>query len=126
MSLGLQSSGCCAIYAAISRYSKPATNSTTPRTWLTTPVGNCSCHRANRRIDYMATVLDRCLEGIENKRELTPDEFYFYLLALFHEGMHAEALAYTRQTLAYPPPPFLRTELRANRQPRGRGRRRRR
>ena len=61
-------------------------------------------------IDYMATVLGHCLEGIENKRELTTDEFYFYLLALFHEGMHAEALAYTRQTLAYAPPPFLKTE----------------
>jgi gamma-glutamyl hercynylcysteine S-oxide synthase len=32
------------------------------------------------------------------------DEAYFFHLALFHEYMHAEAIAYTRQTLAYPQP----------------------
>src|SRR5215510_871355 len=49
---------------------------------------------------YMDEVLDRSIEYIDRTSELTPEEFYFYLLAAFHEGMHAEALAYTRQTLA--------------------------
>jgi iron(II)-dependent oxidoreductase len=53
---------------------------------------------------YMAEVLDRCVEYIEGPSRLTPEEFYFYLLATFHESMHAEALAYTRQTLGYPAP----------------------
>ncbi len=32
------------------------------------------------------------------------DESYFLHLVLFHEQMHDEAIAYTRQTLSYPPP----------------------
>ena len=56
---------------------------------------------------YMSDVLERCIAGIDAKSELSADEFYFYWLATFHEGMHAEALAYTRQTLGYPPPSFL-------------------
>jgi gamma-glutamyl hercynylcysteine S-oxide synthase len=59
---------------------------------------------------YMDKVLDRCLEPIEAASGLAPDEFYFYLLATFHEGMHAEALAYTRQTLAYPAPRYAASE----------------
>jgi iron(II)-dependent oxidoreductase len=57
---------------------------------------------ATRR--YMDEVLDRCIEYIDRTSEVTPEEFYFYLLATFHEGMHAEALAYTRQTLGYAAP----------------------
>ncbi|MBI2534353.1 MAG: SUMF1/EgtB/PvdO family nonheme iron enzyme [Deltaproteobacteria bacterium] len=53
---------------------------------------------------YMDEVIDRCIERIDHGTELSPDEFYFYSLATFHEGMHAEAVAYTRQTLGYPPP----------------------
>ncbi|HEY6363718.1 MAG TPA: DinB family protein, partial [Candidatus Binatia bacterium] len=53
---------------------------------------------------YMDEVLDRCIERIHKSSKLTPEEFYFYLLATFHESMHAEALAYTRQTLGYPAP----------------------
>jgi iron(II)-dependent oxidoreductase len=53
---------------------------------------------------YMDEVLDRCVESIDRPSKLTPEEFYFYLLATFHEGMHAEALAYTRQTLGYAAP----------------------
>jgi iron(II)-dependent oxidoreductase len=60
----------------------------------------------NATLNYMDEVLDRALEGLESSRELHGDERYFYLLTLFHEAMHAEALAYTRQTLAYPPPQF--------------------
>ena len=57
---------------------------------------------------YMNEMLERCIAGIDGKSELSPDEFYFYWLTTFHEGMHAEALAYTRQTLGYPAPPFLK------------------
>ncbi|HSK29770.1 MAG TPA: SUMF1/EgtB/PvdO family nonheme iron enzyme [Candidatus Limnocylindria bacterium] len=55
-------------------------------------------------LSYMKAVLDRCIEHIDGKSELAAQEFYFYWLATFHEGMHAEALAYTRQTLGYAPP----------------------
>ena len=58
-------------------------------------------------LNYMGEVLDRALEGLDRSTELHEDERYFYLLTLFHEGMHDEALAYTRQTLAYPPPKFM-------------------
>jgi len=53
---------------------------------------------------YMNEVLERCVARIENSAELAADEFYFYWLTTFHEGMHAEALAYTRQTLGYSAP----------------------
>ncbi|HEU4345485.1 MAG TPA: selenoneine synthase SenA [Candidatus Binatia bacterium] len=55
---------------------------------------------------YMEEVLERCIEYLDRARDLSQDEHYFYLLAAFHEGMHAEALAYTRQTLGYPSPRF--------------------
>jgi gamma-glutamyl hercynylcysteine S-oxide synthase len=57
---------------------------------------------------YMNEVLERCVARVESSSELSADEFYFYWLTTFHEGMHAEALAYTRQTLGYPPPRFTR------------------
>ncbi len=60
-----------------------------------------------RTLAYMNDVFERTAEYIDGAVELSADEFYFYLLALFHEGMHAEALAYTRQTLAYAPPNFI-------------------
>jgi iron(II)-dependent oxidoreductase len=53
---------------------------------------------------YIDEVIDRCIERLDHATEPSPDEFYFYSLATFHEGMHAEALAYTRQTLGYPAP----------------------
>jgi iron(II)-dependent oxidoreductase len=55
-------------------------------------------------LHYMNEVLERCCERIYSKSQLTPEEFYFFWLTTFHEGMHAEALAYTRQTLGYPAP----------------------
>jgi iron(II)-dependent oxidoreductase len=58
-------------------------------------------------LHYMENVLDNCIRSISESRELSQEELYFYLLAMFHEGMHAEALAYTRQTLGYAAPPFL-------------------
>jgi gamma-glutamyl hercynylcysteine S-oxide synthase len=59
---------------------------------------------------YMDEVLDRCLEAIDGRSGFCAEEFYFYLLAVFHEAMHAEALAYTRQTLGYPAPRFAGEE----------------
>lgn len=53
---------------------------------------------------YMNEVLERCVARIDSAKELSGDEFYFYWLTTFHEGMHAEALAYTRQTLGYSAP----------------------
>ena len=64
----------------------------------------------DRTLNYMGEVFDRALEGLAASRELYADESYFYLLTLFHEGMHDEALAYTRQTLAYPPPKFTQLD----------------
>jgi iron(II)-dependent oxidoreductase len=55
---------------------------------------------------YMEAVLDTCITSIDQGPEFSQEELYFYLLAMFHEGMHAEALAYTRQTLGHRPPGF--------------------
>jgi iron(II)-dependent oxidoreductase len=54
-------------------------------------------------LSYMETVLSRVADAL-GARELSPEDIYFHLLVLFHEDMHGEALAYTRQTLGYPPP----------------------
>ena len=53
---------------------------------------------------YMNETLSRCMEYLERCGSLSPQALYFYLLVAFHESMHAEALAYTRQTLGYPAP----------------------
>jgi gamma-glutamyl hercynylcysteine S-oxide synthase len=50
---------------------------------------------------YMQEVLDRVVENPPGK-----GEEYFFLLALYHEYMHSEAITYTRQTLGYKPPPI--------------------
>ena len=55
---------------------------------------------------YLAEVLDRCCAAARDLRDP-----YFHRLALFHEDMHGEALTYTRQTLAYPAPTFVRAAL---------------
>ncbi len=54
-------------------------------------------------LHLMQDTLDRVLGYLEDDL-LTPDVYYFHLLPLFHEDMHAEALAYTRQTHGYAPP----------------------
>jgi iron(II)-dependent oxidoreductase len=59
---------------------------------------------------YLEAVLDQCTAFLDKSPHLSKEELYFYLLALFHETMHAEALAYTRQTLGYPAPGFLDSE----------------
>ena len=52
---------------------------------------------------YMEDVLDRIAEAL-SIRDPGPEGTYFTLLGIYHECMHAEALTYTRQTHAYPPP----------------------
>ena len=54
-------------------------------------------------LQYMRDVLERVAEKLE-RRENTEALSYFAQLAIFHEDMHGEAFAYTRQTLAYSRP----------------------
>lgn len=54
---------------------------------------------------YMRQVQERIHETVL-QRGPSADEVYFLLLSIFHEDMHGEAFAYTRQTLGYPPPKF--------------------
>jgi iron(II)-dependent oxidoreductase len=50
---------------------------------------------------YLADVLDATLERLAREPQMDP---YFFLLALFHEDMHAEAFLMTLQTLGMPGP----------------------
>jgi len=52
--------------------------------------------------EYLELVGDRVRAAIE--QVLDPKLQYFALLAVFHEDMHGEAFAYTRQTLGWPAP----------------------
>jgi iron(II)-dependent oxidoreductase len=54
-------------------------------------------------LDDLARGLERALALLDEGRE---EDASFARLALLHEDMHGEALLYTRQTLAYPPPPI--------------------
>jgi gamma-glutamyl hercynylcysteine S-oxide synthase len=56
---------------------------------------------------YLDEVLNRVIEPIEGKHDLSNEDLYFYSLTAFHEAMHAEALACTRQSFAYPRPSFV-------------------
>ena len=55
---------------------------------------------------YKKHVLRQITDELPAER-LSPEETYFHRLVIFHEDMHAEAMTYTRQTLGYPPPPFM-------------------
>lgn len=57
-------------------------------------------------LDYLAHILDCILERLPDGA-LGAEEAYFYQLVLFHEDMHTEAIAYTRQTLGYAPPSWI-------------------
>jgi len=52
---------------------------------------------------YLADTLDATLDRLERTAD-SDEALYFFRLALFHEYMHAEAFAYTWQTLGYPCP----------------------
>ncbi len=54
-------------------------------------------------IAYMRQVLDRVAEKLGGG-PLSEEDDYFSRLATFHEDMHGEAFAYTRQTHGYPRP----------------------
>lgn len=56
-----------------------------------------------KTLEYMKSVLNRVTDSLSSQ-EPARETLYFYLLVIFHEDMHDEAIAYTRQTLAYPPP----------------------
>jgi iron(II)-dependent oxidoreductase len=57
---------------------------------------------------YMDRVLERVIDVAADETGLTDsagyNQDYFLNLVLLHEQMHDEAITYTRQTLAYPPP----------------------
>ena len=55
-------------------------------------------------LDYMKGVLDRVVKIICDQENPSEDDLYFYQMVGFHEYMHAEAFAYTRQTLEFPSP----------------------
>jgi iron(II)-dependent oxidoreductase len=59
---------------------------------------------------YLDTVLDATLDQLEHADD-SAAALYFFQLALYHEQMHGEAFAYTRQTCGYPEPqPARRAE----------------
>jgi gamma-glutamyl hercynylcysteine S-oxide synthase len=51
-------------------------------------------------LEYLATVRDRVLAALEHGVDARLR--YFTMLSVFHEDMHGEAFAYTRQTLGWP------------------------
>ncbi len=55
---------------------------------------------------YLLDTLETTLELLEKAGD-DDDALYFYRLCLFHEDMHAEAFAYTAQTLGLPLEPAL-------------------
>ena len=64
-------------------------------------------------IAYMQGVLDQVVDLYGEKEdadELSDDDAYFPSLVLLHEDMHAEAIAYTRQTLGFSAPRFEMVE----------------
>jgi len=61
---------------------------------------------------FLDNVLDAALEHLE--KPAPQQTLYFLQLALYHEQMHAEAFAYTRQTCGYPEPPTARNPVSAS------------
>src|SRR5260221_9303314 len=60
-------------------------------------------------MNFMQNILDQVLDLYSQKEdagELSDDDAYFLSLVLLHEDMHAEAITYTRQTLAFSAPRF--------------------
>jgi iron(II)-dependent oxidoreductase len=61
-------------------------------------------------IRYLLEVREAVLQRL-NSRDLSPEELYFQLLALFHEDMHTEAFTYTHQTHGWKAPRFIEEAL---------------
>lgn len=57
---------------------------------------------------YLDAVLQDTLAALDRS---TPEERYFFKLALFHEDMHTEAMLMTLQTLGYPAPAMPSSSL---------------
>ncbi len=54
---------------------------------------------------YLEQVKDALRRRLQDHGDpVAQEDVYFYLLAIFHQDMHAEAFTYMRQTLAYPAP----------------------
>ena len=75
-------------------------------------------------LKYVRQVLDRIIHPSYSAKQVTKgtngySEEYFLRLALYHEYMHAEAITYTRQTLAYPAPRIGIAGSRKNENPSG-------
>jgi iron(II)-dependent oxidoreductase len=60
--------------------------------------------------NYLQRILERVLERLATTA-MNGEEEYFHRLVLFHEDMHAEAMLYTRQTLGYSRPAWVRPEV---------------
>jgi iron(II)-dependent oxidoreductase len=60
-------------------------------------------------VAYMEQVQERVFNRVCSS--LDEEDAYFVQLAIFHEDMHAEAFAITRQTLSYPAPRILQSCL---------------
>ena len=58
-------------------------------------------------IKYRETIRDLILERLGSDKIASVENSYFIQLTAFHEDMHDEAFAYTRQTLGYPRPSFI-------------------
>ena len=65
-------------------------------------------------VEYVRCVLELVTERLTS-RDASVHETYLYQLAVRHEGMHAEAFTYMRQTLEYPEPKLdvCRADLRS-------------
>jgi iron(II)-dependent oxidoreductase len=57
-----------------------------------------------RTLEYLADTRDAVLELLAAARPASPELRYFVTLSVFHEDMHDEAFAYTRQTHGHPAP----------------------
>jgi len=53
-------------------------------------------------LEYLEVVRDRVVRALEHRMDAKLR--YFAMLSVFHEDMHGEAFAYTRQTLGWPAP----------------------
>jgi ergothioneine biosynthesis protein EgtB len=62
---------------------------------------------------YLADVLDATLAALERAAD-SDEGLYYFRLALYHEGMHAEAFAYTRQTCGYSAPSIANGSVKAD------------
>src|SRR5512134_1280008 len=62
---------------------------------------------------YLADVFDATLAALDRAAD-SDEGLYYFRLALYHEGMHGEAFAYTRQTCGYPAPSLANRALEAD------------